>query len=577
MRLRWLGGLALVALALGGALVAQAAGPGGWDHVGDNNTSGGPSLTGSVTALSTDAPGRLLVGGDFTNAGGEAAADRIASWDGADWSPVGSASDQIGNGGVFAITYANGKTYAGGSFTNAGGNQDADYLAVWDGNAWAPFCNSGVIGPAFDFNVKALQIVGSTLYVGGEFQNAAGIANADYLVACDLSTGMASSTLGADTSKFFSGPVAALAATSNGVLYAGGRFKVANIPATDNVAYFAGGVWNAMGSGPGACGCAIDGNVRSLTAAGTDVYVGTDVKNVAGIAQADNVARWDGAASAWSAVGADAGGTNGWFPSSTFIYALTSAGSNVYATGSFLDAGGDPTADNVAYFDGSSWHHLGSNGSGNGPWSGEGHGLAIFPATAPRRLYAGGSFIGAGGDSQARSIASFSLAAITPQPTPTVTPGPTPGPTPTVTPGPPPDTTPPKISALLLSRTIFRAAPGGAAFRAARAGVGAVLSFRLSEPGSVRFTIERPAAGRTVKGRCVKPTRSNRGRHRCVRWVAVKGSFTFRGRRGSNRITFRGRIGGKRLRPGSYRLNARVSDRAKNRSRTKRTAFRIVR
>jgi hypothetical protein len=55
------------------------------------------------------------------------------------------------------------------------------------------------------------------------------------------------------------------------------------------------------------------------------------------------------------------------------------------------------------------------------------------------------------------------------------------------------------------------------------------------------------------------------------------GSFTFRGRRGSNRITFRGRIGGKRLRPGSYRLNARVSDRAKNRSRTKRTAFRIVR
>ena len=38
-------------------------------------------------------------------------------------------------------------------------------------------------------NVKALQIVGPTLYVGGDFQDGAGIEAADYLLACDLASG----------------------------------------------------------------------------------------------------------------------------------------------------------------------------------------------------------------------------------------------------------------------------------------------------------------------------------------------------------------------------------------------------
>ena len=166
----------LVALALGGAFVGQAvtAGPGGWDHLGDAGTPGSESLNGNVNVLNGDAPGVLLVGGEFTDAGGNAAADRIASWNGSAWSPVGSASDQL-NGGVFAIAYANGKIYAGGTFTNAGGDPNADFLAVWNGQTWAPFCNPAVPRHRpFGGNVKALQVIGSTLYVGGEFQNGAG-------------------------------------------------------------------------------------------------------------------------------------------------------------------------------------------------------------------------------------------------------------------------------------------------------------------------------------------------------------------------------------------------------------------
>ena len=174
-----------------------------------------------------------------------------------------------------------------------------------------------------------------------------------------------------------------------------------------------------MGSRAAArCSCALDAYVRGLATNGTDVFVGTEGSNVAGIAQADHVAKWDG--SAWSAMGSNTAGTNGWFPAATNIYDLASVGSNVFATGTFQNANGDARADNVAWFDGTTWRPVGSNGAGNGPWVGEGSALAIVD----RLLYAAGNFTSAGGDAQAQSAASFALTQVIAYPTPTVTPGP---------------------------------------------------------------------------------------------------------------------------------------------------------
>ena len=146
-----------------------------------------------------------------------------------------------------------------------GGNANADFLAVWDGVSWKPFCNA--TGPAFGGSVQALQIIGSTLYVGGSFENGAGIPSADYLLACDLNTGAPRSTVLHDGD--ISGGVYALTADSNGVMYAAGQFiNMATIPAADHVASFAGGVWRAMGSGPGPDAGALTGYARSLTAKG---------------------------------------------------------------------------------------------------------------------------------------------------------------------------------------------------------------------------------------------------------------------------------------------------------------------
>ena len=319
--------LALSAVVVGAVVtLASAAGPGGWDHLGDGGTSGSDSLNLVASAL-TVTPGALYVGGEFTDAGGIPEGDRIATWNGSSWNAVSSPASQISNGRVFDIAVSGGKVYAGGSFTNAGGDDNADFLAVWDGVNWKPFCTPTGPGPAFDGNVTSLEIVGPTLYVGGEFHNGAGIASADYLLACALAGG-ASSPAVSDPAHPFSSSVYALTADSNGTLYAGGGFTdLENLPAADAVAYLpAGGAWHAMGTGTGTCGCAVP-FVRSLTAVGTDVYVGTDADDIAGIAQADHVARWDG--SEWHALGADSSGVNGWFPVGTFIYALAGTGSNL--------------------------------------------------------------------------------------------------------------------------------------------------------------------------------------------------------------------------------------------------------
>jgi trimeric autotransporter adhesin len=478
---RLLGVLAVCALVVAVLVtLASAAGPGGWDHLGDRGTPGSDSLNLVANALEVT-PGALYVGGKFTDAGGIPDADRIATWNGSNWNAVSSTAEQIDNGEVFAIAVVGGKVYAGGVFTNAG-TSGADNLAVWDGTSWEPFC---IVPGETIGNVRALQVVGPTLYVGGDFQDGAGIPAADYLLECDLASGAPKATT-VDPAHPFSGPVKALTATSDGRLYAGGRFgNLENIPAADNVAYRDGSGWHAMGSGgggPGCGGCALDAYVRGLAANGTDVYVGTEGSNVNGIAQADHVAKWDG--SAWSAMGSNTGGGDGWFPAGTNIYDLASVGSHVFATGAFVNANGDGRADNIAVFEGTTWQPVGSNGAGNGPWSGEGSALAIVD----RELYAAGNFTSAGGDTQAQSIASFSLTQIIAYPTPTVTASPGPIPTPTVTPSPTPaapDVTPPATS---LGRAQINQATRKATFRFASGEPGSTFSCKLDKRKLSRCT-----------------------------------------------------------------------------------------
>ncbi len=137
-----------------------------------------------------------------------------------------------------------------------------------------------------------------------------------------------------------------------------------------------------------------------------------------------------------------------------------------------------------------------------------------------------------------------------------------------------PDTTRPLLSGLSLSPARFRAAAKGPS---AAARVGSRVSYRLSEPATVRFRVERALPGRRARGRCAKPRRSNRRGKRCTRNITLPGAFTHQGKTGQNTLTFRGRLRGRKLRPGRYRLRAIATDPAGNKSQPARGRFRIVR
>ncbi len=76
--------------------------------------------------------------------------------------------------------------------------------------------------------------------------------------------------------------------------------------------------------------------------------------------------------------------------------------------------------------------------------------------------------------------------------------------------------------------------------------------FNLSENADVKIAIDRIKPGRRVNGRCVRPTRRNRDRPRCKRFIR-KGSISDQGEAGANRLRFSGRLRGKALAPGRYR------------------------
>ncbi|MDQ1446855.1 MAG: hypothetical protein QOI20_3319, partial [Acidimicrobiaceae bacterium] len=132
----------------------------------------------------------------------------------------------------------------------------------------------------------------------------------------------------------------------------------------------------------------------------------------------------------------------------------------------------------------------------------------------------------------------------------------------------------PVLSGLSLSPSRLRASASGASVATS---IGGRVRYRLSKAASVRFRVERLVKGRVVSRRCVAPTRSNTARKRCTRYLTLSGSFTQRGKAGSNTFMFRGRVAGHQLKPGAYRLRAVATDPAGKASVTRRVRFRIVR
>lgn len=102
---------------------------------------------------------------------------------------------------------------------------------------------------------------------------------------------------------------------------------------------------------------------------------------------------------------------------------------------------------------------------------------------------------------------------------------------------------------------------------------GTQLFYRLSEAARVKFTVQRRAKGRKVGGKCVRRKESNKGKPPCRRWVKVGKLPAQTAKAGKNIQSFAARVGGKKLKPGSYRVALVATDARANRSTTKRVRF----
>ncbi len=131
----------------------------------------GSGVNGAVYTLRTGgvAPNgiELLVGGDFTSAGG-VPANGIARWivspivpGSGSWAAMGAGFNDI----VLAIERHSGSTYAAGAFTMAG-TAAVNRVARWNGSAWVD------VGGGFNGFVQTLISSGGFLYAGGAFTTA---------------------------------------------------------------------------------------------------------------------------------------------------------------------------------------------------------------------------------------------------------------------------------------------------------------------------------------------------------------------------------------------------------------------
>ena len=275
----------------------------------------GTGVNGRVHALAV-LGSDLYAGGTFTLAGGSNA-NYIAKWNGSVWSPLGTGM----NDAVLALTVSGSDLYAGGAFTMAGGTS-ANGVAKWNGSVWSALGPGVSVGLPFGYDVRALAVSGSNLYVGGFFTIAGGI-NVNSIAKWN---GTVWSNLGAGVTGGapFQAPVRALAVSAND-LYVGGAFTSAGGNSATNVAKWNGSAWSALGPG-------VNAAVYALAVSGNDLYAG-GIFTLSDASSASRVARWDG--SAWSALGS---GMN------TTVYALAVLGSDLYAGGQFTNAGGKPSS-----------------------------------------------------------------------------------------------------------------------------------------------------------------------------------------------------------------------------------------
>ncbi|MCB8943600.1 MAG: hypothetical protein H6658_07585 [Ardenticatenaceae bacterium] len=225
-----------------------------WSRLGHNGAGNG-SLNGTVWSLAT-AGSTLYVGGAFTNVqeigNVLTEADYVAQWDGSHWSALGDNGNSDGslNCPTSALTFSAPYLYVGGCFTDVNNHgtvlPTADRLARWDGTNWSALGSNGNNDGVIPDFVETIAVDGENIFVGGYFsyinKNGVDLAEAAHLAHWDGTEWFPLSGNGAGGGSL-SCNVWSLAVDEAHNLYTGGCFKDVNdngtiLPEADSLAVY---------------------------------------------------------------------------------------------------------------------------------------------------------------------------------------------------------------------------------------------------------------------------------------------------------------------------------------------------
>ena len=405
-------------LVAGGDFNVGNGGPG--DHIARWNGSAWlPLASGcndAVHALTLLPGGGLVAAGAFTQAGG-IPVGHVAAWNGAAWTSMGSGAVNLG-GPLPPInclaTMPNGDVVAGGRFNSISGVA-ANCVARWNGATWSPLASG--VNPTLGFLVNPIDALlpmpNGDLIVGGQFSsiggtNANNAARWNGLQWSALGSGPASFVVDLDTTpsglvvaatltggpSFWNG--ASWIATSglgsgvldvavdpvSGTAAAGGTFG----SPSSNLALLSGTTWNAPG-GASPNGVFVGGILCSTDMPNGDLLVGGSFVSVDGVL-ASALATFDGVS--WSSTGA----LSGSFPAAAQVNALrTKANGQVFVGGLFGGAFNINGTSGLAVLENGVWSSVGG-GVSNGQFPPFVKG---FGSTANGHTIVCGQFARAGG------------------------------------------------------------------------------------------------------------------------------------------------------------------------------------
>ena len=261
------------------------------DSCGDNwdDRFADQGVNGWVYAIAVDGNGDVYVGGTFTQAGG-VAANYIAKWNGLRWSALGSGL----NDEVYSIVLNGTDVYVGGKFTTAGGTT-ANHIAKWNGSSWSAlsFGMNGYVYALALTGGNQPNFTGKYIYAGGDF-TAAGTVAANRIARWD---GTAWSPLGQGVGTSLNDVVYAIAGNNTCAdcddVWVGGTFATAGGLTVNNVAYYNGTVWFAMGSG-------VNGTVNDISLDDeNNIFIGGNFP----VTDGKNIAYWNKTTSTWAPPG----------------------------------------------------------------------------------------------------------------------------------------------------------------------------------------------------------------------------------------------------------------------------------